>query len=202
MSIKDLGRSHLDLAELALTAPTMHDAWPTMVDHLINYGADTHMILHFNMPYEDIRTQFSPPEKLFLHNFPTDWLEQLQNDPNFVKDDPFSRRAAASSDAYYFDTDKPEEFVINDRELAHIERLRETGLQAGAVIPLQNREEKSISALGVGIGFDSPENKELLQRSVGVIKLLLTYFNEGLRLRDRIDEFLSLIHISEPTRPY
>ena len=189
MSIKDLGRSHLDLAELALTAPTMHDAWPTMVDHVLNYGADTHFIMHFNMPYKEVRKRYSPPEKMFLHKFPTDWLEQGQNDPEFVMEDPFARHAATSTEPLFMHTDRPEDCTINDAERAHVKRLRDSGLQSGTVIPLQNREEKSISTLAVGVGFDGPGNSENLRRNIGILKFLLTYFNEGLRLRDRIDEF-------------
>ena len=189
MQIKDLGRAHLDLAELALTAPTMNDAWPTMVKHVLSYGADTHILMHFNLPFEEVRKNYAPPEKLFHYKFPEELIKEGQTNPEFVKNDPFARKASTLEGLQYIYTDQPENYIINDAERAVVKQYRDSGLQSGAIVQLQNREENSISALCAGVGFDETGNDALLRRSIGIIRLLLTYFNEGLRLRDRIDEF-------------
>jgi len=184
----DLGQTHLDLAVTALTAPTPQDAWPSLVDLILRYGADTHIIMHFNVPYTEVQL-YGKPDRTFIHRYPLEILQRITSEPEYARSDPIARRVLDSKSSFFVDTAHPESIACNDREAQYIRDLRESGLRCGSVITLHNREERSITGLCQGVGFGGEGDAELVKRSMDKMRILATYFNEGLRLRGRLDEF-------------
>jgi len=183
-----LGYAHLDLAVTALTAPTPHDAWPCFVELILQHGADTHIIFHFNLPYAEVRS-YGKPEHTFLHQYPLQAIQRVISDPEYARSDPIARHVLQSKESFFVDTAYPESIARSEKEVQFIRDLRESGLRCGSVIPLHNRQEGSLTGLCQGVGFDGEGDAELVQRSMGKMRILATYFNEGLRLRGRLDEF-------------
>lgn len=183
-----LGYTHLDLAIKALTAPTSDDAWPFFVDLMLRHGADTHIIMHFNVPYAEVR-EYGKPEHTFLHRYPPHLLQRIASDPNYARTDPIARHVLRSKESFFVDTAHPEHIARTEKEVQFILDLRNSGLRCGSVIPLHNREESSLSGLCQGVGFEGEGDAELVKRSMCQMRILATYFNEGLRLRGRLDEF-------------
>lgn len=184
----DLGQTHLDLAVTALTAPTPEDAWPSMVNLCLKHGADTHIIMHINLPYSQI-SNYGRLEHTFIHHYPLEFLERLASDADYAFHDPIARRARRTKKGFFFDTTHHEKTARNKQEAQFIRDLRDSGLRCGSVITLHNREERSISGLCQGVGFGGDGDAELVKRSMDKMRILATYFNEGLRLRGRLDEF-------------
>jgi len=183
----DLGQTHLDLAVTALTAPTPQDAWPSLVELCLQHGADTHIIMHVNLPYSQI-SDYGRLEHTLIHRYPRQFLERLASDLEYARHDPIARRVRRSKRSFFFDTTYHEKNAPNKQETQFARDLRDSGLRCGSVIPLHNREECSISGLCQGVGFGGDGDAELVKRSMDKMRILATYFNEELRLRGRLDD--------------
>jgi len=185
----DLGRKHLDLALAALKAPTPADAWPFLLKAVLEYGPDTHIVFVYNIPILVVRQKPPEPEEFFYYKFPETWIADTRANPEAMQSDPFARHLLQSEDVICFDTGKPANITRNENEIDFVSKLRESGVQYGMFIPMHNKVEGSVSSLGVSLSFDSPHDEATLTENADNLRILATYFNEGLRLRGRLDTF-------------
>ncbi len=181
--------AHLEIATRALTASHLDDAWPLFLNHLLDAGGDSHILMHYNHDLSDVRRSYPVPEQTFAHAFQPEWLERGRTDPSFVRSDPFAKRGLRSSNTIFVDASRPETVADNPSEEAFVNGLYDLGLRFGLCVPLHNHHERSLSALCVGVGFNVFDGGSDTQRALGRFRLLATYFNEGIQLRERLDEF-------------
>ena len=173
-----------DCATRAFEADSRQSAWAFMEKRLLSEFGDS-AVMQFDIPIAEAPKRSPTKDEQLGCIISEEFETYVRENPKVVTYRYVARQILQVRSSFVIDTGEARRVTDVKVEQNCLERWRDFGLTDGLLMPLFNRAENSISLCLVSNLRDAARKRASWSHAASALELAVSYFNEGLLLRER-----------------